>query len=593
MFWIALFLAPSYFFFDKSNTKTDKNISPSSLLNGVAETNKEKESMIDTQKIIEFIASIDNVTILPKFDNPFLTLKILEYLEPILPAATEINDRFPEFSADLPFYQDSNYCIKSRSYFVTNSEELFLYNNIYTDHSLASLIRFLVIPRIGHDIHFDDMIMKEMAPSAPRFKLGPKISSYFNQFLWPKNYSYGLQYGCSHQLINQLVGINASFSKSYMASANQKYMKKYKDKPLCQSDFMPETFKLHNKKQCKIFFEYLNSKDYVNQKMQTPIVFIQKQLNGQHRGRGISILDNEAEISIKKIYQEGLSCEVISDRVLMQKYIANPLMIQGHKFDFRVYMLVASTNPLIIYYYDGFLRVSLYKYDIYSKERAVHLTNTDISKEIFELARQNGKWGNKTEVELRDFQMWNFTRFADYLISVGRVKSRDWIDNYLRPEIQRAMVHIVRMTKNNIPKVNNMYQLCGMDFIFDENLKLWFIEANIKPSLQGTNLEKTKFMMRMLSDHFEIMYGLLRSRMKRIINFVNFIIRKVPKQIIMKIGIDKLSVFNDLKKEFNIINSNKMESEYEPEKNNKWIKILDENLKGMAKYKNLIDKSCL
>ena len=52
-----------------------------------------------------------------------------------------------------------------------------------------------------------------------------------------------------------------------------------------------------------------------------------------------------------------------------QKYVANPLLLdKQNKFDFRIYMLVASVNPLIVYYHDGFLRVSLSKYDKDSKE---------------------------------------------------------------------------------------------------------------------------------------------------------------------------------------------------------------------------------
>ena len=52
----------------------------------------------------------------------------------------------------------------------------------------------------------------------------------------------------------------------------------------------------------------------------------------------------------------------------MQKYITNPYLLEGHKFDFRIYMLIASTNPLIVYYHDGFLKVSLHLFDANSKE---------------------------------------------------------------------------------------------------------------------------------------------------------------------------------------------------------------------------------
>ena len=48
---------------------------------------------------------------------------------------------------------------------------------------------------------------------------------------------------------------------------------------------------------------------------------------------------------------------------MAQKYISNPDLIDGHKYDFRVYMLIASTDPLIVYYHDGFLRLSLFKFN--------------------------------------------------------------------------------------------------------------------------------------------------------------------------------------------------------------------------------------
>jgi len=50
-------------------------------------------------------------------------------------------------------------------------------------------------------------------------------------------------------------------------------------------------------------------------------------------------------------------------------------------FDFRIYMMIASVNPLIVYYFDGFLRVSMNKYDLQSNDREVHLTNTELYKE--------------------------------------------------------------------------------------------------------------------------------------------------------------------------------------------------------------------
>jgi hypothetical protein len=64
----------------------------------------------------------------------------------------------------------------------------------------------------------------------------------------------------------------------------------------------------------------------------------------------------------------------------VQKYIPNPLLLNGHKFDFRVYLLVANLDPLIILYHDGFLRLAVDEYDQTSTSDTTHITNTELAK---------------------------------------------------------------------------------------------------------------------------------------------------------------------------------------------------------------------
>jgi len=91
--------------------------------------------------------------------------------------------------------------------------------------------------------------------------------------------------------------------------------------------------------------------------------------NGAHRAAGVFLFDEIYEEKLIQDYENGNQCGQRPRSLVAQKYVSNPLLLdKQNKFDFRIYMLVASVNPLIVYYHDGFLRVSLSKYDKHSKE---------------------------------------------------------------------------------------------------------------------------------------------------------------------------------------------------------------------------------
>jgi tubulin polyglutamylase TTLL4 len=69
---------------------------------------------------------------------------------------------------------------------------------------------------------------------------------------------------------------------------------------------------------------------------------------------------------------------------LVSKYIANPHLIDGLKYDLRIYVLVTSYDPLKVYLFkEGLTRFATEKYstNINSlKKRYVHLTNYSVNK---------------------------------------------------------------------------------------------------------------------------------------------------------------------------------------------------------------------
>ena len=88
------------------------------------------------------------------------------------------------------------------------------------------------------------------------------------------------------------------------------------------------------------------------------------------RGRGIYLIDDITEVNVEDV-------SVIS------KYITNPLLINGHKFDLRIYVCVTSFEPLRIYVYkEGLARFCSEEYSnkISKNNKFQHLTNYSINK---------------------------------------------------------------------------------------------------------------------------------------------------------------------------------------------------------------------
>lgn len=76
----------------------------------------------------------------------------------------------------------------------------------------------------------------------------------------------------------------------------------------------------------------------------------------------------------------ALSCHVLQLPVgdvswHPHRYIDQPLLLEGKKFDVRSYLLIACTAPYVLFFAQGYVRLTCSNYDATSDDLTVHLTN--------------------------------------------------------------------------------------------------------------------------------------------------------------------------------------------------------------------------
>ena len=222
----------------------------------------------------------------------------------------------------------------------------------------------------------------------------------------------------------------------------------------------PAQYRLYVKEECL---------DLLKKGYQNPnLTWLLKPEEGS-QGSGITFHQDVDEIRNKR--QEFFPCRdqleiPARQRFLVQEYIEKPLLLKGTKFDLRVYMLVARSDPWFVFYHEGYLRRSLWKYSALSKDRKVYLTNTHF---------QSRKVGFKLSEHI-----WSFKTFQDYLSEKGRT-SKHYVETILNPYIKEVALYVFMSAKKKLKPRAGSFQIIGLDFMIDENYAVHFIEANGYP----------------------------------------------------------------------------------------------------------------
>ncbi|XP_074517677.1 tubulin polyglutamylase TTLL5 isoform X2 [Sebastes fasciatus] len=209
------------------------------------------------------------------------------------------------------------------------------------------------------------------------------------------------------------------------------------------------------------------------------------------RGRGIYLVSNPNQISM-------------DENILVSRYINDPLLIDEFKFDVRMYVVVTSYDPVLIYVYEeGLARFATVKYDRTSKNiknTFMHLTNYSVNK-------KSSDYVSCDDPEVEDYgNKWSMSAVLRYLKQEGKDTTllMRQVEDVIIKAVLSAELQIATACKMFVPHKTNCFELYGFDVLIDSNLKPWLLEVNLSPSLACDAPLDLKIKASMIADMFSL-----------------------------------------------------------------------------------------
>jgi tubulin polyglutamylase TTLL5 len=215
--------------------------------------------------------------------------------------------------------------------------------------------------------------------------------------------------------------------------------------------------------------------------------------NASSQGKGIFLLRDLDDIPQSE-----------TDVTVISRYIQNPLLIQGLKFDLRIYVLVTSFEPLRAYVYrEGLTRFASQEYstkDEHLRDAYRHLTNYSINKKAENFVE------NQQAHQDNVGHKWSFSAFNKHLKHTGVDVDLMWerINDLVLKTLIAVKPVIASETRKATAHCANCFELYGFDVLVDEELKPWLVEVNLSPSMLAESPLDMQVKSAVLADTFNL-----------------------------------------------------------------------------------------
>mmetsp|Transcript_90330 Transcript_90330/g.254965 ORF Transcript_90330/g.254965 Transcript_90330/m.254965 type:complete len:443 (-) Transcript_90330:77-1405(-) len=215
---------------------------------------------------------------------------------------------------------------------------------------------------------------------------------------------------------------------------------------------------------------------------------------GKAQGRGIFLVSKLQQLKKWANAQKTPFSQTplaFREPYIISRYISDPLLVGGKKFDMRIYVLVTSYRPLKVYLYKaGFCRfcVEQYSTDVAEFDNVfIHLTNVAIQK-------------NNEDYNERHGGKWDVQALMLFIESTQGKAASD----KLQSDMEAIIIHSLKAVQNVMINDRHCFEMYGFDILVDSLFKPWVIEVNASPSLTTTSVEDRLLKLRLINDILNI-----------------------------------------------------------------------------------------
>nr|XP_046233164.1 tubulin polyglutamylase ttll6 isoform X2 [Scatophagus argus] len=175
------------------------------------------------------------------------------------------------------------------------------------------------------------------------------------------------------------------------------------------------------------------------------------------------------------------------EHMICQVYISKPFIIDGYKFDLRIYVLVTSCDPFSIFMFrEGLARFCTTKYNEPTHSNVddvcMHLTNYSINKNSENFVRDEDT-GSKRKLSTLNKLLESFSCNTDKM----------WND--IEDMIIKTLISAHPILKHNYHTCfpnhttgSACFEILGFDVLLDHRLRPWVLEVNHSPSFTTDSL---------------------------------------------------------------------------------------------------------